>query len=509
MKVVSNSEMRRLEDMAGELGLPGPALMENAGRAFVDALAERWELAGLRTVVLCGPGNNGGDGLVAARHLADRGARVSVFQVGRPPSNDAKIMLLVERRVPIRRMEDGLSPLPACLETADLVVDALLGTGRRRPIEGLMAEVLATVRGNKRRGLKIAAMDLPSGLAADTGEVDPATLQTDVTVTLGAPKRGLYLLPGGSLVGEIVVVDIGIPSSLTDSLSLDLIDRRSIRTLVPARPTAGHKGTFGRLLVAGGSSRYFGAPWLSAMAALRVGTGLVGLAVPAPSVPVLASRSPEPIFLPLPHNDGDLDESAADRLVEGLEGVAALVVGPGLGASLSSKSFLLNILEQLRRAEGSPKVLIDADGLNLLSEIEEWWKLVPAGAVLTPHPGEMARLTRRPTIPDRIETAREWASSFGGVLVLKGAYTVVASGLMTAVSPIATPALATAGTGDVLTGVIGGLIAQGTNPYDAARAGVYIHGKAGLNLEKSVGPAGAIAGDLLTELPVVLKNLLG
>ena len=509
MKIVTNSEMRRLEQMAGELGLPAPALMENAGRAFVDALADRWRLAGLRVVVLCGPGNNGGDGLVAARHLADHGAKVSVFQVGRPPSNDAKIMLLVERRVPIRRLQEGIAPLSAWLETADLVVDALLGTGRRRPIEGLMAEVLAMVGGSRRRGLKIAAMDLPSGLAADTGEIDPATVPTDVTITLGAPKRGLFLPPGGALVGEIVVVDIGIPSSLTDSLSLDLIDRALIRTLVPSRPAAGHKGTFGRLFVAGGSSRYFGAPWLSAMAAIRVGAGLVGLAVPAPSVPTLASRSPEPIYAPLPHSDGELDEPAANRLIEELEGATALVVGPGLGTSRNSMSFLLKLLQHLRATDESPKVLIDADGLNLLSEIDEWWTLIPPNAVLTPHPGEMARLTRRPTIPDRIEAAREWASLFEGVLVLKGAHTVVATGQMAAVSPIATPALATAGTGDVLAGVIGGLIAQGANPYDAARAGVYIHGMAGRNLEESMGPAGAIAGDLLPELPVVFRQLAG
>ncbi len=509
MKIVTNSEMRRLEHMAGELGLPAPALMENAGRAFVDALADRWPLAGLRAVVLCGPGNNGGDGLVAARHLADHGAKVSVFQVGRPPSNDAKIMLLVERRVPIRRLEEGIAPLSAWLETADLVVDALLGTGRRRPIVGLMAEVLAMVGASRRRGLKIAAMDLPSGLAADTGEIDPATLPTDVTVTLGAPKRGLFLPPGGALVGEIAVVDIGIPSSLTDPLSVDLIDRALIRTLVPSRPAAGHKGTFGRLFVAGGSSRYFGAPWLSAMAAIRVGAGLVGLAVPAPSVPTLASRSPEPIYAPLPHSDGELDEPAANRLIEELEGATALVVGPGLGTSRNSMTFLLKLLEHLRATDESPNVLIDADGLNLLSEIDEWWKLIPPNAVLTPHPGEMARLTRRPTIPDRIEAALEWASLFEGVLVLKGAHTVVATGQMAAVSPIATPALATAGTGDVLAGVIGGLIAQGANPYDAARAGVYIHGMAGRNLEESMGPAGAIAGDLLAELPFVLKNMLG
>ena len=509
MKIVTNSEMRRLEQMAGELGLPAPALMENAGRAFVDALADRWPLAGLRAVVLCGPGNNGGDGLVAARHLADHGAKVSVFQVGRPPSNDAKIMLLVERRVPIRRLEEGIAPLSAWLETADLVVDALLGTGRRRPIVGLMAEVLAMVGASRRRGLKIAAMDLPSGLAADTGEIDPATLPTDVTITLGAPKRGLFLPPGGALVGEIVVVDIGIPSSLTDPLSVDLIDRALIRTLVPSRPAAGHKGTFGRLFVAGGSSRYFGAPWLSAMAAIRVGAGLVGLAVPAPSVPTLASRSPEPIYAPLPHSDGELDEPAANRLIEELEGATALVVGPGLGTSRNSMTFLLKLLEHLRATDESPNVLIDADGLNLLSEIDEWWKLIPPNAVLTPHPGEMARLTRRPTIPDRIEAALEWASLFEGVLVLKGAHTVVATGQMAAVSPIATPALATAGTGDVLAGVIGGLIAQGANPYDAARAGVYIHGMAGRNLEESMGPAGAIAGDLLAELPFVLKNMLG
>ena len=509
MKIVTNSEMRRLEQMAGELGLPAPALMENAGRTFVDALADRWRLAGLRVVVLCGPGNNGGDGLVAARHLADHGAKVSVFQVGRPPSNDAKIMLLVERRVPIRRLEEGIAPLSAWLETADLVVDALLGTGRRRPIVGLMAEVLAMVGASRRRGLKITAMDLPSGLAADTGEIDPATLPTDLTITLGAPKRGLFLPPGGAQVGEIVVVDIGIPSSLTDPLSLDLIDRALIRTLVPSRPAAGHKGTFGRLFVAGGSSRYFGAPWLSAMAAIRVGAGLVGLAVPAPSVPTLASRSPEPIYAPLPHSDGELDEPAANRLIEELEGATALVVGPGLGTSRSSMSFLLKLLEHLRATDESPKVLIDADGLNLLSEIDEWWKLIPPNAVLTPHPGEMARLTRQPTIPDRIEAAREWASLFEGVLVLKGAHTVVAAGQMAAVSPIATPALATAGTGDVLAGAIGGLITQGANPYDAARAGVYIHGMAGRNLEESMGPAGAIAGDLLPELPVVLRQLAG
>ncbi len=508
-KLVSTDQMRELERGAEALGLPGPALMENAGRAVAEAIRRRYPPSTTRnTLVVVGPGNNGGDGLVVARHLHDFGYRVAVYLIARALTGDAKEELLRDRQVPLipQPTDPDLVRFDALLAGSDLVVDALLGTGRLRPIGGPMAQALDRINRSVPRPF-VVALDLPSGVNADTGDADPYTPAADLTVTLGEPKRGLVLGEAARLFGCLEVADIGLPAGLSARLAVSYADAAAVAALLPPRPHVSHKGSFGRVVVVAGSKLYTGAPVLAARGAARIGAGLVTLACPETVRPSLAAHTVETTFLPLPDaGAGELGPEAVAPLTSALTGVAAVLVGPGIGRSTATALFLEGFLAWLK-VSGVPTI-VDADALTLLAQNPSWWERLPDEVILTPHPGEMARLTGASVGPDRIDVARRSAATWGAVVVLKGPYTVVARpDGAAAVLPFATAALATAGTGDVLAGAILGLLGQGARLADAALVGGYVHGVAGERVAVRFGAAGGLASDVAQELPEARRTI--
>ena len=516
MKLVTVDQMRQLELAAAEIDLPPDVLMENAGLAVAEEVRKLCgNVAGSPILVLVGPGNNGGDGLVAARHLDDWGAQATVYLCSRNTEGDDNFSLIVERDIPVARAEDdeGLSVLDDALSSAEVVVDALFGTGRLRSLEGAVKSVLdlvSMVRASRPQ-LTVVAVDLPSGLDADTGAADPACLSADATITLGCPKVGLFGFPGAERVGKLIVADIGIPQSLAYDISTELITPDWVASVLPPRPLNANKGSFGKVLVASGSTNYIGAAYLACTAAHRVGAGLVTLATARGLQPILAAKLVETTYLPLPEADaGIIGHEAASILVEQAKVYDALLMGCGLGQHPSTMDFVREALSSLPTPVGQALVL-DADALNTLAETPDWHQRFDAQAVLTPHPGEMARLTGLSVDEiqaDRIEMARRFAAKWRKVVVLKGAYTVIAAPDGQArLNPMANPGLASAGTGDVLSGAIVGLLAQGLSPFNAACCGVHLHGMAGDMVRQDLGDAGMLASDLLPRLPVAIKKL--
>ena len=516
MKIVTSEQIGRIEARSQQAGVSVDMLMERAGLAVAQRVRHHLgHLADVPVAVLVGPGNNGGDGLVAARHLHDWGARVTVYVCLDRRGPDPNLDIVRERGISIARAaeDDGLALLRESLESAHVVVDAILGTGRARPIEGVLKEVLLALRTARlqRPRLRIVALDLPSGLNADTGAVDPACLAADITATLGYPKVGLFTLPGADMVGSLEVEDIGIPPNLDEDVGLELMTPAWARTVLPRRPSGAHKGTFGRTLVIAGSRNYVGAAYLAAAAATRVGAGLVTVALPESLQAIVAARAAEPIYLPLPEaSPGVIAADAASIVVDQMAGYDAMLLGCGLGRAASTRKFVEQVLYS---GEGLPSTVVDADGLNLLSgpNTPGWWNRFSARAVVTPHPGEMARLSRAPEGPrqdERIAKASEAAGKWNKVTVLKGAYTVVAfpeGGVL--LSPFANPGLASGGTGDVLAGAIAGLLSQGLGLEDGAALGVFVHGLAGERVRAELGDTGMVASDLLLALPRAIKEL--
>jgi hydroxyethylthiazole kinase-like uncharacterized protein yjeF len=555
MKLVSVEQMRDLERRADAAGHGYAAMMERAGQA-VAAVVRARAPEGAAILVLVGPGNNGGDGLVAARYLQEWGFQPTVYVWQRAAvaeGADANLDAVMERGIALIRgdADPQQERLREQVQRCALVVDALLGTGVTGPLRGGLPELLATVRAEiaaRRRAARtpaplrnpavpqapaepalplVVAVDVPSGLDSDTGAIDERALAADLTVTLAHPKRGLYAFPGAAYVGELVVADIGIAPTLADDLADEVADAAAVAALLPQRPAAAHKGTFGRALIVAGSTHYVGAACLAAQGASRVGVGLVTLAVPEGIYPLVAAKVTEPTFLVLPHDMGALVPEAMRVLTPRLGEYEALLVGPGLGRDPKTGTLVAELVgrrarprrsigftpEAERRAEpvALPPTVIDADALNALAELDGWWEGLGGPAILTPHPGEMARLMRRSTEEiqrDRLGAAREAARQWGQVVVLKGAYTVVATpeGRVTVI-PFANAALATAGTGDVLAGAIVGLLAQGLSPRDAAVCGAYLHGLAADLWARQGARAGMVAGDLLPLLPHALAAL--
>jgi NAD(P)H-hydrate epimerase len=518
MKLCTAAEMRALEEAASRAGSPPDVLMENAGLAVAQevwiglgAMPER------KAVVLVGPGNNGGDGLVAARHLHDFGTEVVVLLMAPRSDDDANLRQVIERKITVRsfggaqdrQAQDAVSVVDQALEGADAIVDAVLGTGRARPIEGPLAQALDRVNACR---APVYAVDLPTGVDCDTGAADPHALRADVTIALGVSKAGLHTLPGAEYAGRVEVVDIGLPKDAVDALPTELLNPRWVRERLPARPLGGNKGTFGRVLAVAGSERYAGAARLASLGALRAGAGLVTLACTQRVQELVAPGASEVTYLPLADRDGAIAAAAASSVAHALRGYDALLIGPGLGQGREQEAFVRQLLSAL--GEDAPPVVIDADGLNNLAKVPHWWESASGGrCVLTPHPGEHARLTRKPIDAiqrDRLSSARGAAKEWGQVVVLKGAYTVIAApDGRVGVSPYANPALASAGTGDVLAGAIAGLLAQGLEPFEAACCGVYLHAAAAEGLRADTGDAGMLAGDLLPELPRTVRELKG
>lgn len=514
MKLVTSAEMRLLEQRAAQAGTSPDTLMENAGLAVAREVRKlREDIAGCHILVLAGPGNNGGDGLVTARHLHDWGGRVSLYICSRNIQGDKNFQQVEARRVPfvICDADPDLSALSRILTSAEIVVDALFGTGKLRPLTGSIKNVLDMVsaRKNKRPQLTIVALDLPSGLDADTGAADNACPRADITVTLGYPKVGLFNFPGAERVGRLVMVDIGIPSGLAEDIPAEIITPDWVRSALPRRPLNAHKGAFGKVLVVAGSINYIGAAYLAGAAATRVGAGLVTMATAQGIQPILASKLAEVTYIPLPEVEtGVIGADAAELLSQAAKGYEVALLGCGLGQHPSTIEFVQRYLFAL---PATANLVLDADALNALAKTHRWWDKLSQPVVVTPHPVEMARLTGLSAgdiQSARLNVAGKSAADWGKIVVLKGAYTVIASpDGRVKVNPATNPGLASAGTGDVLAGAVAGLLAQGLSPFDAACCGVYLHTFAGDLVRQELGDAGMVASDLLPKLPLAIKKL--
>lgn len=514
MKLVTSEQMRTLEQAAVDAGTSLDELMEAAGLAVAQ---EAWlsvgSVAGRRMLVLVGPGNNGGDGLVAARHLAEWEADVVVYLLKPRAGDDAKLQLVRELDVPVFVAEDddGLASLQQALDGAEVVVDALLGTGRARPLEGTIAEILRRLRDARERPRPplVVAVDLPTGVDADSGRADPLAVRADLTVTFGLAKVGLYTLPGSEHTGRVEVVDIGLPKEAQRDLPVDLLDTPWVRARLPQRPKSGNKGTFGRALVVAGSEQYVGAPRLAAEGCYRAGAGLVTVACSPGVRSAVAPALAEATYLLVGYDDTALAPAAAAQILDRLSAYDVLLAGPGLSLTDGVRHAVAELLS--RAPESLRGCVLDADALNALAQQPGWHETARVSAVLTPHPGEMSRLLDRPIAEiqgDRLGVALEAARTWRQAVVLKGAHTVVAApdGRAT-ISPYADALLASAGTGDVLSGAIAGFMAQGLAPFEAAACGVYVHGMAAAEIGEQV-ERGMLASELLPAIPRAIRTIL-
>jgi NAD(P)H-hydrate epimerase len=488
--------MREIDRAAIEtFGIPSLTLMDRAGRAVADAAVA---LAGPngRFVVVCGGGNNGGDGFVAARVLraAGRDARVIALVPAERLSADARAVRDQADRAGVPVDEGVLAPLEASV--GDVVVDAIFGTGLGRPPEGAFAEAIARIDAARAAGARVLAVDVPSGLSADTGRPLGPCVRADRTVTFGFLKRGLVLHPGASLAGEVTVDDIGIPAEAARRVPVgcELLTEMEARLLVPPRPPDAHKGDAGRLLVVAGSPGKTGAAHLALAGALRGGAGLVTLAARAEVLPLALAGRPEAMSLVLP-GTGPLGRADLQPLLAIARDVDALAIGPGIPRGPETAELLRGLVERA----GKPAVL-DADALNALADEAALLRGLGVPLLLTPHPGEMARLCKTTTAEvqaDRIGIAAAKARAWNATVVLKGARTVVAApDAPPAVVPTGNPGLATGGTGDVLTGLCGALLAGGLPPPDAGLVGAWVHGRAGDLAARRFGERGLVASDL-------------
>jgi NAD(P)H-hydrate epimerase len=508
MKIVTAQEMREIDRrVIEEIGIPGAVLMENAGVSvfnLIRELTQGFPPSSFRVTVFVGRGNNGGDGLVVSRHLHNFGYRVTAYLLAPPDafSGDAALNLEIARKigVPIKTMlsEEDLDGIWSKVEGTDVVVDAIFGTGLKGPVRGLAGKVIERV--NRLRAVRIA-VDLPSGLNADTGAVEGPCVRADFTVTMALPKRGLFLHPGADYCGEVRVAHIGFPNQAIESqgIKTELITGDLALSLLPSRPASGHKGTFGHVLVIAGSLGLTGAATLTSLAALRSGAGMVTLGIPESLNSIMEVKLTEVMTLPLPETSRRaLSVRAMEGILEFMPRATVLAIGPGLSQDPETVELVWKLC-----FESTKPMVIDADGLNAIAQNPEILDRIGPDVVLTPHPGEMSRLTSH-TVKEiesnRIEAAKEFALKHGLTLVLKGAPTIVAAPDGKAyVNSTGNPGMASAGMGDVLTGLIAGLMAQGMSPTDAAISAVFYHGLAADKLvaEGDISQRGLIAGDVL------------
>ena len=530
MKVVTAAEMRQIDrDTIEDIGIPGIVLMETAGSAVVRSIVKHYPTA-QRIGILVGKGNNGGDGLVIARQLAHAGRDVHLFLVS-PPDNftgEAEINLQIAKRLTASfgnlqaapkgglRIEEILTDTAvksdANIVGCELLVDAMLGTGLRGTVRAPIATVIDAINSLH---IPVFSVDLPSGLDADTGNPMGTCVQADRTVTIGLPKRGLLVHPGAEFAGKLEVVDIGFPEQVIDAqnIKVNWTTAAQVSAWIPQRPPASHKGTYGRILVVAGSTGMTGAAALTSEAALRVGAGLVTLATPQHLNPILEGLLPEVMTLPLPETEaGSLSASAAAAILEFAEQTkSVLAIGPGISQHPDTVALVHQLMREHRKHKLGGQMVIDADGLNAIAQIPEIMSLLERGTVLTPHPGEMARLTNRSVSTlegDRIRTAQTFANEHGVVLVFKGAPTVTsdANGNVW-INSTGNPGMGTGGMGDVLTGIIAGLMAQGLPSGRAAALAVYIHGLAGNIVSERLGMHGLIASDVLKAVPEAISSM--
>lgn len=516
MKAIDAKTMRAMDRRAVRaFGMRSIQLMENAGRAAALAVKREFDLCkrpSCRVSIVAGKGNNGGDGFVAARHLKAMGIETRVLLIARQAEvkGDAGVNMKIWQRsggelISIASLRD-LKKHSAALRHSSIIVDALFGTGLSSPVKGLYAGVIGLINS---LGKKVISIDAPSGIDASTGAVHGAAVKADITVTMALPKTGLYMYPAREYAGRIEVADIGFPEKLISDARLkwNITCDRFVKGVIATRRPDSHKGSYGHVLVVAGSPGKSGAAYMAALGAMRSGAGLATIALPEGLNLAMEAKTIEVMTLPLPETpDGCLGRVSYKKLRPFLDKASAIVIGPGLGASKET-AFLVEML--LRDA--SLPLVIDADGLNALSGNPRLIRKAKAGVVITPHPGEAARLLGKSSSDiqsERLGFAERLADITGATVVLKGASTVIAdpSGEVF-INPTGNPGLSTAGTGDVLSGMIGAFLGMGIRQLSASAAAVYIHGLAADEIKKTTGEAGMLATDLLVRLPAILNSL--
>jgi ADP-dependent NAD(P)H-hydrate dehydratase / NAD(P)H-hydrate epimerase len=514
MRIVTSAEMREMDRLAIEkIGLPGIVLMENAARGAAGMFFDRFRPApGSRVLVFCGKGNNGGDGFAVARRLSQAALRPSVILLA--PSSQVRGDALTNLEI-IRRMEDievieitTAAEMNKCrrhIEGCDYIIDAIFGTGLNSEVEGVSRKAIDAINSAEK---PVMSIDIPSGLNADNGNIMGAAVKADLTVTFGFPKIGQLIFPGADLVGRLVCVDIGIPDSVAGTVESGYFTSEpdDLRCLLNNRRDI-HKGDRGHLFVLAGSMGKTGAAAMTALGALRAGAGLVTVGIPAGLNSIMEVKLTEAMTVPLPETtEGTLSIKAKDDIWRLMKGKTAVAIGPGLSTNPETTALVREIVQGF-----DLPMVIDADGINALSEKPGILEKLDSNRILTPHPGEMARLTGLKTGDiqlDRKGTAERFTEKYRCCLVLKGARTIIAgAGEKTCINSTGNPALSSGGSGDVLTGIISGLLAGGIPAVKAAVAGVFLHGLAGDVMAEKIGETGVLAGDLPDLIPGIMDAI--
>lgn len=515
MKIVDSATMRGLDETAiKKYGIPGLALMENAGMGVAHIIEREFgNLKGKGVSIFAGKGNNGGDGFVAARHLCNRGFKAAVYLLAKKTDvkGDAKTNLNIwekmsgETRTIVSAKD--IEKHKSAIRHSALIVDAILGTGLSSEVKGIHKGMIDFINSLNK---PVVAVDVPSGLDASNGRVLGSCVKAMVTATMAIPKIGLCVYPGADYAGRIEVVDIGIPQQLLESEKIrwNILESGSIKKTLKPRQANSHKGSFGHVFVLAGSTGKTGAAAFASLGAMSGGAGLVTLGIPKSLNPIMARKLTEVMTMPLPESiPGVFGYEAFDEIAKFIKDKEVVALGPGLTTHESVRKLVLSIVRQ------SPiPLVIDADGINCLTGNTAVLKRAKAQIVITPHPGEMARLvgmTTKDVQADRIGIASRFAKTHKVIVALKGVRTIIAepSGRIF-INPTGNPGMATAGTGDVLAGMIGGFIAQGYNTLDAANTAVYLHGLAGDEVAKKRGEIGMMATDILNILPQVINSLM-
>jgi hydroxyethylthiazole kinase-like uncharacterized protein yjeF len=514
MKVANAEQMQELDRKAIETyRIPGIVLMENAGRGAAEVISKAFpDIQKRKIAIIAGKGNNGGDGFVIARHLLNQGVSVKVFVLTEPKSlrGDAETNYQI-----FSRMKGEVISLPSSkdyqkvkkdLEKFDLLIDGIFGTGLDAEVRGYYREVIDHLNSLQK---PIVAIDIPSGLDANTGKPLGIAIRASLTITFGLPKVGHLLSPGVDYVGEVKIVDIGIPRSLVEEekIQTHLLEREEIQKwLSPPRRPDTHKGDYGHLLVIAGSVGKTGAAAMACEAALRMGAGLVTLAIPKSLNAIMEVKLTEVMTEPLPETPKQtLSLRALNPLLRLCEKKSAVIIGPGIGTFKETQSLVLKLIKTL-----DLPIILDADGLTALATQTKVLSASNGSLTLTPHPGEMARLmgsTPKEVQEDRIGISRKFSQSHRIHLVLKGYRTLIATpNGEIFINPTGNPGMASGGTGDVLTGMIGGLISQGFDQLTSLQISVFLHGLAGDRVAQAKGEKSLVATDIIEEIPILLQE---